>query len=1133
MADLNYLIDFTANTGEVTQAGREIERLTGTIQNIGAGQRGLADLNQIITAIEQAGGNATELRNRLTQLNNSFNSLSIQEQESQIRQLADSTLNMARATNNATQHTERLFGVRTSNTINSEITQINTALAQLRQRLANGTISQAEFNRMTTAGEQRLNALQAELNQTEQATDRLGNATAGVSKAFNGLTGLMGSLGVSVGAMELIQLADQFNNLEAKVKLATGGGEAFVTAMQGVQQVANDTFTDLETTATLFGKLSSSSKQLKLSQDELLGLTKTINQAMQVSGATAEESSSAILQLSQGLASGVLRGEEFGAVMESGGRLATAMAKGLNVTTNELRTMASEGKLTANTVIQAIQSQADVINTEFNSMPTTVDNAMQQLKNNILSFVGDIDNQLNQSSGLATFIQDIADNIKNIDPTTIESVKIAFEQLGTLAKELWTSFSQGSENLADLWSSFDGTATAGQKVGLLTKIVQELSLFIGHVADGTKALQITSDAVFGAMIIGIGGIVSAWEKLTGKTSEYSDTLMAKGDEMLSRAKTNAENFESSAEKASQAIQKSMAEGFEKTGEYAEKTAQKHIEAFEKISESSKSVSEIISQNGQITAEEMQKGLSAVADNAEEIKTKFKDAVANAITPEQVESMVAVLGKMAQEGKISGEELANAMNLAKPRIAELEQETGRAVKSLKDLGIEANQSIKDKLSTSVQDLGLDWDKTSTKTTESFNKMTKGILNLGGHFDELKNGGYDASLLIMQGLEKATDTAKNQAEIRLLKEVINQFGQEGKLSADQVATAMEAINEKVSKTPALMDETAKAFKALGIISKEQALQNAQEQMAQFELVKKSGQASNEQLAQALQKVQKSIETSGDTAQTSWLKGQQSALGLNKELDNTANKAERVVSSSSGIGDAISHSVRRGVDELDKLNQALDSTARRNQALTEQWEKDKAQREANNNNFLGAVNRDYSQYSTKTGVENFLKQAGLSNEQAMEETRKLFNQYGGNGKMNWAKANGFSEGMPMTTEDFKKYKSPSMYLLELAEKVRYSQKATASISIGNQSTSQKTDNAPSNPDNSQIQAMQAQIASLQQQLQAKNQTATTLPKIDTSQNQALAKSLVDDLLKQAIAQGGQAMLQQLQDEIKRLPR
>jgi tape measure domain-containing protein len=82
-------------------------------------------------------------------------------------------------------------------------------------------------------------------------------------------------------------------------------------------------------------------------------LTESISQALRLSGASATEAQSSLLQFGQALASGVLRGEEFNSVVENSPRLAQALADGLNVPIGRLRKLAEEGRLTADVVVNA------------------------------------------------------------------------------------------------------------------------------------------------------------------------------------------------------------------------------------------------------------------------------------------------------------------------------------------------------------------------------------------------------------------------------------------------------------------------------------------------------------------------------------------------------------------------------------------------------------------------------------------------------------------------------------------------------------------------------------------------------------------------------------------------------------
>ncbi|HHN8524914.1 TPA: tape measure protein, partial [Klebsiella quasipneumoniae] len=123
--------------------------------------------------------------------------------------------------------------------------------------------------------------------------------------------------------------------------------------------------------------------------DDLAKLTTIINQGFVVSGATAQEAENAIIQLSQGLASGALRGEEFNSVNEQGNRLIVALADSMGVSIGEMRNMAAQGKLTTDVVVNGLLSQGAVIGKEFANTTTTISQALQVAGNNVTKFFGE------------------------------------------------------------------------------------------------------------------------------------------------------------------------------------------------------------------------------------------------------------------------------------------------------------------------------------------------------------------------------------------------------------------------------------------------------------------------------------------------------------------------------------------------------------------------------------------------------------------------------------------------------------------------------------------------------------------------------------------------------------------------
>ncbi len=213
----------------------------------------------------------------------------------------------------------------------------------------------------------------------------------------------------------LANTADAYTNLEDRVRLATGAGAQFEKGLAGVQTVALKTNTGLEETGNLFARLKKASEEGGMAavqaQERALGLATTINQATQLSGSSAASSQAALIQLIQGLHSGVLRGEEFNSVMEQAPRLAQALANGLGVTTGELRKLAGEGFLTAETVMRALENQSQVVAREFESLRPTVGRALQNLTTQWTIYVGESNKGLLSTENAAKVINALAQNL--------------------------------------------------------------------------------------------------------------------------------------------------------------------------------------------------------------------------------------------------------------------------------------------------------------------------------------------------------------------------------------------------------------------------------------------------------------------------------------------------------------------------------------------------------------------------------------------------------------------------------------------------------------------------------------------------------------------------------------------------
>jgi tape measure domain-containing protein len=213
---------------------------------------------------------------------------------------------------------------------------------------------------------------------------------------------------------EIVSIADAWNQMNARLKLATAGQREFATAQKELFEIAQRIGVPIQETATLYGKLQQAVRMLGGEQKEALTITESISQALRISGASAAEAQSSLLQFGQALASGVLRGEEFNSVVENSPRLAQALADGLNVPIGRLRKLAEEGRLTADVVVNALLSQKDKLAAEYAQLPQTVSQSFQRLSNAFGQWISQVDESTGFTRKLAEALTWLTRNLDTV-----------------------------------------------------------------------------------------------------------------------------------------------------------------------------------------------------------------------------------------------------------------------------------------------------------------------------------------------------------------------------------------------------------------------------------------------------------------------------------------------------------------------------------------------------------------------------------------------------------------------------------------------------------------------------------------------------------------------------------------------
>lgn len=255
---------------------------------------------------------------------------------------------------------------------------------------------------------QRLGQLERGFNSNTQAVNKTQASMLSLSK-------VAASLAAALSVKTITEYAESWTVVNNKLANSIREHETLADVVNRVFDVAQNTRASLDATATLYARLERATRQYNTSAEDLVKLTSLINQGFVVSGATAQETANAVIQLSQGLASGVLRGEEYNSVAENGSRLAQALASSLGVTLGQLRAMAAEGKLTTQVVVDGLLKQGDAIGKEFANTVTTTGQAFTVAGNNITKFIGE---STTVQSAVSVFNNSIVTITENLDSLT-------------------------------------------------------------------------------------------------------------------------------------------------------------------------------------------------------------------------------------------------------------------------------------------------------------------------------------------------------------------------------------------------------------------------------------------------------------------------------------------------------------------------------------------------------------------------------------------------------------------------------------------------------------------------------------------------------------------------------------------
>jgi tape measure domain-containing protein len=386
----------------------------------------------------------------------------------------------------------------------------------------------ADVNRLTAAAakaERAAGGMGAGVEQAARkavaANDNLARSASKVTSAYDRMVvaarkviTVIGALGGLLVGAALVRYADVWTDITSRVNIAAGSIENGQAVMQRLDAMARRTYSSMNQTADSYLLNATAMRELGYSTNETLDFVEAINNALVVSGAKGDRAASVMNALSKAMAMGKLSGDELNTVISVGGRVAEALAAGMGVTTNQLRSLGQQGKITGDVLAKALIGQLETLREEADGMAATIGDGMLLIGNAILSVVGRFDQATGASAALAGVLVSVADGIKAFGEHAVRAAQIAgavlgpvIEMIAEYGEALAVGFKIAGAALIgwlgpvavgavlSLAAAIGTTLVGAVKALTIAMMANPIGLFVGAIAAAVTAVYLFRDEI--------------------------------------------------------------------------------------------------------------------------------------------------------------------------------------------------------------------------------------------------------------------------------------------------------------------------------------------------------------------------------------------------------------------------------------------------------------------------------------------------------------------------------------------------------------------------------------------------------------------------------------------------------------
>lgn len=251
-------------------------------------------------------------------------------------------------------------------------------------------------------------AIEENIRQANNEQQKFNNSIRGGSNSANGLLSIIKKVAIAAGGIaginKVLNISDELASTKARLNLLVDDGGSVEALEQKIMASAQRSRSAYFDTASAVAKLGlNAGNAFNGDMDQVIAFMEQVNKQFVIGGATAQEQSNAMIQLTQAMAAGALRGEELNSILDGAPGIARAIEKYMGIAEGSIKTVAQEGKVTAEVVKNAMFAMADETNAKFDSMPKTWAQIWVDMKNQALSMFAPILTKINQLGNSAKF----------------------------------------------------------------------------------------------------------------------------------------------------------------------------------------------------------------------------------------------------------------------------------------------------------------------------------------------------------------------------------------------------------------------------------------------------------------------------------------------------------------------------------------------------------------------------------------------------------------------------------------------------------------------------------------------------------------------------------------------------------